>query len=116
MRDKPRQSFAFLPRRSEPWIWISKPAESRIKKFICRRSVPTGALSIKGPAENELGRTVAFGRYPSEPMVDERGLPDPSPGHDGYDIYMWVRPGRIEESEVLSSTKHFASSNGQSGD
>src|SRR5580693_6739229 len=113
MRDELGQSFTLLPRRSKPGIWISKPAESRIKKFICRRSVATGALAVKGPAENELGRAVTLGRYPSEPMVDEGGLPDPGPGHDGYDIDLWIRPGRIEESEVLFSTKHFASSNGQ---
>ena len=35
MRDELRQSFAFLPRRSEPWIWVAKPTESRIKKLIC---------------------------------------------------------------------------------
>ena len=37
--------------------WISKPSESRIKKFICGRSLPTAALSIEGPAKNELRRT-----------------------------------------------------------
>ena len=57
MRDELRKSLAFLPRRSEPWIWISKPSESRIKKFICGRSLPTAALSIVGPAKNELRRT-----------------------------------------------------------
>src|SRR5215469_9850654 len=34
MRDELRESLALLPRRSEPWIWISKPTEGRIKKFI----------------------------------------------------------------------------------
>src|SRR5580704_15174798 len=34
MRDELRQSFALLPRRSEPWIWIAKPSQSRIKEFI----------------------------------------------------------------------------------
>src|ERR1700719_4444401 len=107
MCDELRQSFALFPRRSEPWIWISKPAESRIKKFVCRRGVPTGALAVKGPAENKLGRAGTRVRYRSEPMVDEGGLADPSPGHDGYHIYLWIRPGRIKESEVLSSTEHF---------
>src|ERR1700730_943968 len=116
MGDEPRQPFTLLPGRSDPSVEIAKPGESRVQKFIRGQSLPTGALAVKGPAENELGRTVTFGRYPSEPMVDERGLPDPSPGHDGYNIYMWVCPGRIQESEVLSSTKHFASGNGQSGD
>src|SRR5580704_13338603 len=44
------ESLSLLPRRSEPWIWIAKPTESRIKKFICRRSSPAGALSVEGPA------------------------------------------------------------------
>src|ERR1700686_887598 len=52
MRDEPCESLALLPPRSEPWIWISKPSESRVKKFICGRSPPTGAFSVKGPAKN----------------------------------------------------------------
>ena len=35
MRDKFRESLALLPRRSDPWVWISEPIESRVKKFIC---------------------------------------------------------------------------------
>src|SRR5215471_14347187 len=34
MRDQLRESLALLPRRSEPRIWIAKPRESGIKKFI----------------------------------------------------------------------------------
>src|SRR5215813_8105356 len=34
MRDELGQSFALLPRRSEPRIWVAKPAKRRIKKFI----------------------------------------------------------------------------------
>jgi hypothetical protein len=34
MRDELGQSFALLPRRSEPRIWVAKPSESGIKKFI----------------------------------------------------------------------------------
>ena len=33
MRDELRKSLALLPGRSDPWIWICKPVESRIKKF-----------------------------------------------------------------------------------
>ena len=36
MRDELRESLALFPGRSKPWIWISKPVESRIKKFISR--------------------------------------------------------------------------------
>jgi hypothetical protein len=34
MRDELRESLALLPRCSESWIWIAKPTESRLKKFI----------------------------------------------------------------------------------
>src|SRR5215468_11166771 len=34
MRDELRESLALLPRRSNPWIWISKPTEGHVKKFI----------------------------------------------------------------------------------
>ena len=116
MRDELRQSFALLPRRSEPWIWIAKPSESGIKKFICGRSVPTGALSVEGPAKNELRRTIMFSSHPSEPMVDERGLPDTGPGNDCNDIDILVCPCIIQKSDILLSTKNIASGNGQSGD
>jgi len=48
-------------------------------------------------------------------MVDERGLPDTSPGNDGNDIYVLVGPCTIQESDVLLTTKQIASGNGQSG-
>src|ERR1700758_3809836 len=115
VRDELCQSFALLPRRSEPWIWISKPVESRIKKFICGRSVPTGALSVEGPTKNELCRTIMVSSHPSEPMVDERGLSDPSPSNDCNDIDILVCPCTIQKSDVLLSTKKIASCNRQSG-
>jgi hypothetical protein len=77
MRDELRQSLALLPPRSEPWIWISKPSESRIKKFICGRRTTACPLSVEGPAKNELSRTVMVSSHPSEPMINESGLPDP---------------------------------------
>src|ERR1700758_1760275 len=52
-----RQSFALFPIRSDPRIRVTKPSQSGIKKFICRRSVPTGALSVEGPAKNQLRGT-----------------------------------------------------------
>src|ERR1700737_915472 len=97
MRDELRQSFALLPRRSEPWIWIAKPIESRIKKFICRRSVPTAALSVEGPTKNKLCRTIMVSSHPSQPMVDDRGFSNPGPGKDCNDIHMLVCPCIIEE-------------------
>ena len=115
MRDEFRQSFALLPRRSDPWIWISKPSESSVKKFICGRSAPTAALPVKGPAKDELRRPIMFSRHPSEPMVDERRLPDTSPGNDCNDIYILVCPRSIQESDILLSTKNIAPCNGQSG-
>src|SRR6516164_7675477 len=68
MRGELCESLAFLPRRSEPWIWIAKPAKSRIKKFICGRSVPTDPLSVERPAKNSFRRRIMFSRHPSEPM------------------------------------------------
>ena len=115
MRNELRQSFALLPRRSNPWIWISKPSESSVKKFICGRSVPTAALPVEGPAKNELRRTILFSSHPSKPMVDERGLPDTSPGNYCNDIYILVCPCVIQESNILLPTKNIASCNGQSG-
>src|ERR1700760_2722958 len=115
MRDKLRQSFAFLPRGSEPWIWISKPSESRIKKLIRGRGLPTGALPIKGPTKNELRRTIMLSGHPTEPMVDERGLSDTGPGNNCDDIYLLICPSVIQESDVLLSPKNIASSYGQSG-
>src|SRR6266403_1324733 len=44
---------------TESWIWITKPSESGVDKFACRRSVPTSALSVEGPAKNKLCRTRA---------------------------------------------------------
>src|ERR1700736_485330 len=116
MCDELRQSLALLPCRSEPWIWISKPSESRVKKFICGRSLPTAALSVEGPAIDELRRTIMVNSHPSEPMVNESGLPDPSPCNDRNDIYILVCPCIIQESDILLSPKHIASGNGQSGD
>ena len=92
MRDELRQSFALLPCCSEPWIWIAKPSESRIKKFIGRRSVATGALSVEGPAKNEFRRTIMFSSHPSEPMVDQRRLSDSGPGNNCNDIDLLVCP------------------------
>src|ERR1700730_3793620 len=115
MGDELRQSFAFLPRRSEPWIWISKPSESRIKKFICGRSVPTAALSVEGPTKNKLCRTIMVSSHPSEPMVNERGLSDTSPGNDCDDVDILVCPCTIQKGDILFSSKNVAPVNGQSG-
>src|SRR5580693_2892925 len=101
MRNQLCQSFALLPRRSEPWIWVSKPSETRIKKFICGRSLPTAALSVEGPAKYELSRTIMFSSHASKPMVDECGLSDPGPGNDGNDIDIPVGPCTIQEGDIL---------------
>src|SRR5580704_14124821 len=112
MRHEPRQSFAFLPGRSESRIWVSKPSESRLKKFICGRSLPTAALSVEGPTKNKLRRTIMISSHLSEPMVNERGLPDPSPGNDCNDIHILVCPCIIQEGEILLPTKYITSCNG----
>src|SRR5580693_2534301 len=115
MRHELRQSLAFLPRRSKPWIWITKPSESRVNKFICGRSLPTAPLSVEGPTKKELCRTIMFRGHSSEPMVNERGLSDPSPGNDCNDIDILVCPCTIQKSDILLSTKNITSGNGQPG-
>src|SRR5271166_4055599 len=115
MRDELRQSFALLPRRSDPWIWIAKPSESSIKKFICGRSAAATALPVERPAKNKLRRTIMFSSHPSEPMVDERRFPDTSPVNDCNDIYMLVRPSFVQKGDILLSTKKVASCYWQSG-
>src|SRR5205823_6895600 len=82
MPNELRQSFALLPCCSKPWIWIAKPVKSGIKKFIGRRSVPTGALSVKRPAKYELRRTRVFSSHSSEPMVEQRRFSDSAPGNN----------------------------------
>src|SRR3984893_5572646 len=101
MRYAFRQSFAFLPGRSEPWIWVSKPSESRIKKFICGRGIPTAALSVEGPSKNKLCRTIMVSSHRSEPVVNERGLTDPSTGDDCNDVDILVCPSTIQKSDIL---------------
>src|ERR1700720_3052040 len=96
MRDELRESLALLPRSSEPWIWVAKPSESRVKKFICGRSLPTAALSVEGPTKNKLGRTIMVSSHPSEPMVNESGLPDTGPCNDRNQLHplAGIRPGQ----------------------
>src|SRR6516164_4073322 len=112
MRYQLRQSFALLPRRSNPWIRIAKPGESNVKKFICGRRFPGGALSIERPAENEFSGTIVFSCHPTEPMIYQRGLPDTTPRNDGNDVYMFICPSIIQESDILLSTKKITSCNG----
>jgi hypothetical protein len=52
--------------------------------------------------------------HPREPIVDERGLSDPSLGSDGNDVYMRICPDVIQKSDVLLSTENIASGDGQS--
>src|ERR1700731_3309566 len=113
MPNELRQSFALLPRRSEPWIWIAKPGKSGIKKFIGRRSVPTRTLSIEGPAKYELRRTIVFSGHSSEPMVDQRRFSDSAPGNNCDNIDLLVCPCAVQKSDVLLSTKNITSCDGQ---
>src|SRR5215469_4755649 len=108
MRDELRQSFAFPPRRPEPWIWISKPSESSVNEFICGRSLRPGALPVERPAQYELRRTIVFSSHSSEPMVNERRFSDPGPGHDGNDVDILVCPRTIQKSDILLPTKNIA--------
>src|ERR1700731_3487453 len=115
MRDELRESLALFPRCSDAWIGIAKPGQSSVNEFVCGRSLPTAALSVEGPAKNKLCRTIMFSSHPSEPMVNESGLPDPSPCNDCNDVDIVVCPCTIQESDILLSTKNITSCNGQSG-
>jgi len=53
-----------------------------IKKFIGGRSVAAGALSIEGPAKDELRRTIVFSSSSSQPMVDQCRFSDSAPGNN----------------------------------
>ena len=62
-RHQVRQSFALLPRCSDARIRITKPSQSRVKKFIGGRRLPAAALFVKGPAKDELRRTIVLGSH-----------------------------------------------------
>jgi hypothetical protein len=115
MCDELRESLALLPRRAEPRIRIAKPSKGRIKKFVSGRRASTGTLPVEGPAKNELCRTVMFSSLSPEPMVDERRLPDPSPGNDCNNVYVLVCPGVVQEGDILFPTKNIAAGDRQSG-
>ena len=101
--DELRQSFALLPGGSETRIRVSKPSKSRIKKFICGRSTPTSTLPVEGPTKNKLCRTIVFSSHSSEPMVDERGLSDPSPGNDCNDVRRMSRKAAQDTERVIAA-------------
>src|SRR5260221_8628213 len=105
MCDELREPFTLLPPRSQPWIGITKPGESRINKFIGRRSVAAGTLSVERPAKNELCGTIMVSSHPPEPMVNQRGLPDTSPGNNGYNVHLPTGPGTIQKSDVIFPAK-----------
>src|SRR5262249_36769957 len=115
MRHELRQSLALLPCCSEPRIWVAKPRQSRIKKFICGRSTPTSTLAIERPTKNKLCRTIMFSSHSSEPMVDECGLSDAGPGNDGNDVDILLCPCTVQKNDVFIATENIASGDGQSG-
>src|SRR6266481_2982864 len=115
MPNELRESLALLPCCSKPWIWIAKPVKSGIKKFICRRSVPTGALSVERPAKNQIRRTIMFGGHPSQPMINQRRFSDPSPSNDCNDVDTLVCPGTIQKSNILLSPENIAPRDRQFG-
>src|SRR5215469_16020508 len=115
MCDELCESLTFLPPRPQPWIWISKPSERSVQKFICRRSTPAGTLPVKGPAKNKLRRTILFSSHPSKPMVDQRRLSGTGPGNDSDYVHLWVRQGCIQECQVSFAPEKLFARHGQSG-
>src|SRR5271166_50067 len=72
------EPFTLVPRGSDPWIRITKPVESSVKKFIRRRRFPGGALSVEGPAKNQFSRTIAFSCHPTEQWLTSVDFPTPA--------------------------------------
>src|SRR5580704_18715464 len=107
MRDELRESLALLPRRSDPWIWIAKPSESSVQKFIRRRSAPARALPVEGPAKDQVRRTVLVGRQSPQPVVNQRGFAHAGPGHDADHVDLRIGPGRVQERQVLLTPKNI---------
>src|SRR5215471_1442348 len=107
------QSFALSPWRSNPRVWIAKPGEGSLEKFICRRGTTAAPLPVKGPAKNKFCRTIMVGGHSPEPMVDERGLSNAGPGNNHDDIHAFVHPGSIQKSKILLPTKNTACRYGQ---
>src|SRR5690242_14056604 len=105
MRYQLSQSLALLPRCSDSWIWIAKPTESCVKKFIGARSVSARPLPVERPAKDELRRSITFSGHPSEPMVDQRGLSDTSPSNDCDYIDILVCPCCIQQGNIFIPTK-----------
>src|SRR5258708_24181317 len=97
MRDELGQSFALLPLRSDPWILITKPSESRGNKLVCGRSAATGALSVERPSENELCRPITSSSQLLEPMVAARRLPYPRPSNNGKDTNLPFHPCILDQ-------------------
>src|SRR6202011_2840865 len=56
-----------------------------------------------------------FSSHPSQPMVNERGLPDTGPRNDCNDVDILVCPCAIQKSDIILSTKNITSGNRQSG-
>src|SRR5271166_4382839 len=53
--------------------------------------------------------------HPSEPIVDQRRLPNTRPCNNCNDVDILVCPCTIQKSDILLSTKNITSCNGQSG-
>ena len=53
-----------------------------------------------------------FSSHPSEPVIDQRGLPDTGPCNDRNDIYILICPCSIQEGDILLSTENIASVTG----
>jgi len=100
MSDELGESFPFFPGRSKSRIGIAKPTQSRVEKLIGRRRASSGALPIKGPAKNKFRTTVMFRSHPQEPLINQGRLTGTSPGNDGNDICLLIRPSLIQKSDI----------------
>src|SRR6516162_788018 len=109
MANELRESFALLPGRADPGIWIAKPGQCSIQKFIGRRSAATRTLPVERPAKYELRRPIVFSSHSPEPMVNQCGLPDSAPSDNSNNIYPLVCPCLVQESDILLSPENLTS-------
>jgi hypothetical protein len=95
---------------ANPRIWISKPTECTVNKFIRGRGVATAALPVEGPTKNELRRTIMVSSRRSQ-WLTSVDFPTPAQATIVTNVDILICPCTIQKSDILLSTKNVASCN-----
>src|SRR5215470_1184443 len=106
------------PKSKELRLRIYVEATSNARHWASRETTSSGTRMI-----NDLSHEACSSRpllrlsplvssHPSEPMVDQRRLPNTGPRHDCNDVDVLLCPSIIQKGDVLLSTKNIASCNG----